>query len=128
MTVLDASAVLALLQDEPGADIVEDAVDDGAIISTVNLADVLGKMVEAGASVDHAADLVVGLFVDVEPCALQAAVDSARSRAVTAKAGLSLGERVCLALARSRDLPIVTADRAWSALAEPLGLTVHASR
>lgn len=89
MTVLDASAVLALLQDEPGADIVEDAIDDDAIISAANLAEVLTKMVDAGADVERATDLV---------------------------------------LARSRDLPLITADRAWSALAEPLGVTVHAIR
>lgn len=128
MIVLDASAVLALLQDEAGADVVEDAIDGGAIISAVNLAEVLAKMADAGVSVDRAADLVLGLFVEVEPCALPAAVDSARIRDVTARWGLSLGDRVCLSLARSRALPLVTADRAWSALAEPLDVTVHTIR
>ena len=50
MMVLDASAVLTLLQDEAGADEVEDAIDNGAVISAVNLAEVLGKMVDAGAT------------------------------------------------------------------------------
>ena len=65
MTVLDASAVLALLQDEPGSDLVEDAIDGGAVISAVNLAEVVTKMVDAGAAVERAADLVLGLFVGV---------------------------------------------------------------
>ena len=128
MTVLDASAVLALLQDEPGADVVEDAIDRGAVVSAVNLAEVVTKMVDAGAAVDRAADLVLGLFVEVEPYALQAAVDAARIRSVTTERGLSLGDRACLSLARSRELSLITADRAWSEVAEPLGLTIRTIR
>ena len=71
--VLDASAVLALLQDERGADAVEDAVDEGALISAVNLSEVLAKMTDAGATAHEAADLIVSLFVEVEPFGLASA-------------------------------------------------------
>lgn len=128
MTVLDASAVLALLQDEPGADTVEDAIDEGAIISSVNLAEVLSKMVDAGASADAAAGLVLGLFTEIEPYGLQAALGSAQIRAAAPKAGLSLAGRACLTLARTLDLPVITADRDWLRVAEPLGADVRAIR
>jgi len=113
VTVLDASAVLALLQDERGADAVEDAVEGGAIISAVNLSEVLAKMTDAGATAPAAADLIVSLFVEVEPFGLTAARDAAGIRGLLPSAGLSLGDRACLALAMARGLPTITADRAW---------------
>jgi ribonuclease VapC len=126
--VLDASAVLALLQDEPGADAVEDAVDEGGVISAVNLSEVLAKMVDAGASADAAADLIVSLFVDVSPFGLESARECARIRSIVRPAGLSLGDRACLALARSRSLPAVTADRAWLHHAGAIGVEVRSLR
>ena len=128
MTVLDASAVLALLRDEPGSDAVEDAIDAGAIISSVNLAEVLSKMVDTGASVHAAADLVLGLFTEVEPFGLQAALGSAQIRAAVPRAGLSLADRACLTLAQTRGLPVITADRDWRRVAEPLGADVRTIR
>jgi PIN domain nuclease of toxin-antitoxin system len=128
VTVIDASAVLALLQDEPGADAVEEAIDRGAVISAVNLAEVLAKMADAGAAPTLAANLVLGLFVEVEPYGLAAALDSAEIRVAAPRAGLSLGDRACLSLARSRDLPVLTADHAWLALAATLGVTTDAVR
>lgn len=128
MIVLDASAVLALLQDESGADAVEDAIDEGAVISAVNLSEVLAKMVDAGASADTAADLIVSLFVDVSPFGLESARECARVRSIVRPAGLSLGDRACLALARSRNLPVITADRAWLHHAEAMGVEIRSVR
>lgn len=128
MMVLDASAVLALLQDESGADEVEDAIDSGAVISAVNLAEVLGKMVDAGAAPDAATGLVLGLFAEVEVFGLQAARDTAAIRAVAPDRSLSMGDRACLSLARLRSLPVVTADRAWRQVAGPLEVDVRVVR
>jgi ribonuclease VapC len=128
MMVLDASAVLALLQDEAGADEVEEAIDSGAVISAVNLAEVLGKMVDAGATPDAAAGLVLGLFAEVEVFGLQAARDTAAIRAVAPDRSLSMGDRACLSLARLRSLPVVTADRAWRQVAGPLEVDVRVVR
>jgi PIN domain nuclease of toxin-antitoxin system len=128
MTILDASAVLALLQDEPGADVVEDAIEDGATISAVNLTEVLAKMVDAGTAADAAADLIVSLFVEVAPFGLESARDAARIRAAARPAGLSLGDRACLSLARLRATPVITADRAWLGSSASVGVEVRSIR
>lgn len=128
MIVLDASAVLALLQDETGADAVEDAIDEGAVISALNLSEVLVRMVDAGASADAAADLIVSLFVDVSQFGLESAREGARIRSIVRPAGLSLGDRACLALARSRSLPVITAHRAWLDHAAALGVEIRSIR
>lgn len=128
MIVLDASAVLALLQDENGANEVEDAIEEGALISAVNLTEVLVKLSDAGASADAAADLIVSLFVEVAPFGLESAREGARIRSIVRPAGLSLGDRACLALARSRELPVITADRAWLDHAGDLGVEVRSVR
>lgn len=128
MIVLDASAVLALLQDEPGADAVEDAIDRGAVISAVNLTEVLGKMADAGATPDRAVDLVLGLFVEVVPFGLREAHDCAVIRVAAPRSGLSLGDRACLSLARARGLPALTADRTWAGLTRALAVDIRALR
>ena len=115
---LDASALLALLQNERGAEVVEDAIADGATISTLNLAEALSTMARKGA--DPAAALatmtergVIGGAITVAPFTLADAVEAARLRPLTAKAGLSLGDRSCLALARRLGTPALTADQPW---------------
>jgi PIN domain nuclease of toxin-antitoxin system len=122
---LDASALLALLQDERGAEVVEDAIVDGATISTVNLAEALSTMAQKGA--DPATGLatmtergVIGGAITVEPFTLADAVEAARLRPLTATAGLSLGDRACLALARRLDTPALTADQPWRGIDLPV--------
>ena len=128
MTILDASAVLALLLDEPGADAVEDAIDDGAIVSAVNLGEVLVKMADAGAAPERAIELIGGLFVEVVPYGLDTAEDGAAIRALAPESGLSLGDRACLSLARAWNRPVPTADRAWLDLAAALDVEVTSIR
>jgi ribonuclease VapC len=116
--VLDASALLAYLREEPGADIVADTIADGAIISAVNLAEVLSRSADRGADpAKLAATLAEGGLLDgaitVEPFTAADAIDTARLRPLTRDAGLSLGDRACLALARRLDNQAVTADTAW---------------
>ena len=122
---LDASALLALLQNERGAEVVEDAIADGATISTVNLAEALSTMARKGA--DPAAALatmtergVIGGAITVEPFTLADAVEAARLRPLTATAGLSLGDRSCLALARRLGTPALTADQPWQGIDLPV--------
>ena len=122
---LDASALLALLQNERGAEVVEDAIADGATISTVNLAEALSTMARKGA--DPAAALatmtergVIGGAITVEPFTLADAVEAARLRPLTAPAGLSLGDRSCLALARRLGTPALTADQPWRGIDLPV--------
>lgn len=119
--VLDASAFLAYLRDEPGADDVADAIADGAAISTANLAEVLSRATDRGADPQRLARQLTerGLLdgaISVEALVADDTVEIARLRPLTREYGLSLGDRACLALAKRLDLPAVTADTAWSRL------------
>lgn len=116
--VLDASALLAYLRDEPGADVVAETIADGASMSAVNLAEVLSRSADRGADpAKLAATLAEGGLLNgaiaVEPFTTADAIDAARLRPLTRDAGLSLGDRACLALARRLGNPAVTADTAW---------------
>jgi ribonuclease VapC len=117
--VLDASALLAYLRDEPGAEVVSEAIAGGAAVSAVNLAEVLSRVADRGR--DPAALVVrmterglLGGAIAVESFTTADAVETARLRPLTRKAGLSLGDRACLALARRLEAPALTADLAWS--------------
>ncbi len=125
--VLDASALLALLFDEPGAEIVERGLTT-SVISAVNLSEVMHKSLERGVEVESLRDDLEALGVDVLAFDGDAAAEAANMRLVTRAAGLSLGDRACLALARKLDLPAVTADRTWEGLELPDPVAVIAIR
>ena len=114
-TVLDASALLAYVQDEDGADEVETALEKGCAISSVNLAEVLSKLAEAGADPAQALGELetLGEALQIEPMDEMDAVRVASLRSRTKAAGLSLADRACLALAERLGLPVLTADRDW---------------
>ncbi len=120
--VLDASALLAYLREELGADVVAEAIAGGVVISTVNLAEVFSRSADWGADpAKLAAKLTQSGLLDgaitVEPFTAADAIDVARLRPLTRDAGLSLGDRACLALARRLGAPVLTADTAWQAAA-----------
>ena len=113
---LDASAILAQLQGEPGGSEVMDVVDGGAVdivVSSVNLCEAITKLMRDGLSAREALEAVVGYREFVvgfdEGQAIRAAELSARTQSF----GLSLGDRACLALAASRGCVAWTTDRAW---------------
>lgn len=115
---LDASALLGLLRGEPGADRVEAVLSD-AVISSVNYSEVVAKIVERGGTAELAASILDPLYLDVVEFDRPQAVEAGRLRTLTRRAGLSLGDRACLALAATRGLTVLTADRAWAELALP---------
>jgi PIN domain nuclease of toxin-antitoxin system len=123
--VLDASAVLALLHGEPGADRVASALER-ACISAVNLAEVLGRLRRAGVGREDCARAVGCLPLEVVPFDRALAAEVAELEALTAGSGLSLGDRACLATARVRRQTALTADRAWLRL--DVGVRVVAIR
>ena len=111
--VLDASALLAFLQQEPGADIVAGILDRCAM-STVNLSEAVAKLAEAGASLpDDFADTAALTLIPFDRAQAYA---SARLRPSTQAFGLGFGDRACLALAQQLGVPAITADRQWQAL------------
>jgi len=119
--VLDASALLALLKGEPGAERVAEALEQGAYLSAVNLAEVLSRLADWGedpaeAQARMAQVGLLGAAVEVLPFTGEDALEVARLRALTRAYGLSFGDRACLALARRLGLPALTAERAWAEL------------
>ena len=120
--VLDASAVLVLLLGEPGAEEVAGSLP-GALLSAVNLAEVVGKLAEAGMPESAVRRALGGLGLTMVPFDPDDAWRAGLLRPETRSAGLSLGDRACIALAQSRGAVAVTADRAWTRLG--LGATVR---
>ena len=113
--VLDASAVLVLLLDEPGAEVVAPVLSE-AVLSAVNLAEVLSKLTDRGADVRSLPEDLVAAGVLVEQMTVADAAQVAELRRIDQGRLLSLGDRCCLALERRLAVPVLTADRAWSEL------------
>jgi ribonuclease VapC len=114
--VLDASALLALLQDEPGADAVASRLP-ACTMSAVNLSEVVAKLAEHGVPVAELRAVLEGLDLDVRPFDVEAAYQAGELRRSTRDAGLTFGDRACLALAVQLGVPQMTADRAWARVA-----------
>lgn len=115
--VLDASAVLALLQAEPGCDTVLSRVERGRCwISAVNVTEVLTRLIDRGMTGSDAETAFDALDLSVAAFDDAAARSCAWLRPASRTLGLSMGDRACLALAQVRKLPALTADRAWAQL------------
>lgn len=121
--VLDASTLLCLLFDEPGADKVE-AVLHGAMIGVANYAEVIGKLIDKGHSAEAAIADLAELDLDIVALDRKQSEIAGALRVATRQAGLSLGDRACLALARATNRTALTADRAWAGIAEQAGIAV----
>ncbi len=121
--VLDSSSILAVINEEPGAEVVA-RVMTGASMSAVNYSEVIARLVDYGLDDDDALGALDALPLTIVP------VDAAQARIAgllrrrTRTHGLSLGDRTCLALAFVLGIPAVTADRAWSAMDLDLEVTV----
>ena len=107
--VLDASALLCLLNDEPGAGLIADALTR-SVIGTVNLAEVVSKLRDRGVSLDEVREALGGLHLDVRPLSTVQAFTIGDLRPSTRALGLSLGDRACLALALDVGAQVLTTD------------------
>jgi PIN domain nuclease of toxin-antitoxin system len=116
--VLDASAVLCLLQEEKGAERVAETLP-AAVIGAVNYSEVVGKLVEMGIGEATIDGLVNKLQLKVIPFDRPQARLAGSLRSTTRKLGLSLGERACLALAATEGATALTCERIWTKFEAP---------
>ncbi len=111
--VLDASAVIAYLYSETGADKVETLLEN-SIVSPINATEVLTKLVHDGLTIEEAKQTFNKLNLEIAEFDEYQSLKAAELRPLTKHLGLSLGDRCCLALAILEDLPAVTADKHWA--------------
>jgi PIN domain nuclease of toxin-antitoxin system len=131
--VLDASALLAYLNDESGAAVVEEALAATGVISAANLAEALSKIAERGGDCravvrELEQEGILGDLLEVEPLTTDDALAIAELRPVTRLHGFGLADRACLALGRRLGLPVITADTGWTQLPPAVGVRVQAIR
>src|SRR5689334_5115921 len=127
LAVLDASAILAMLLEEAGAEKLKDALSDAAV-STVNLSEVAGHYARSGVGEDDVRRVLDPLPLERVAFDEELAYGAATLLSPTRAAGLSLGDRACLALARQRSAPAMTADRSWLGVARAIGVQVELIR
>jgi len=124
--VLDASAVLAILNQESGGETLTPELLSSAAISAVNLAEVHGKLVGRGLSPDDAWEAALSPIREVVPLTAEHARLVGDLVAQTRPLGLSLGDRACLALGLALKAPVYTADKSWKKL--KVGARIHVIR
>jgi PIN domain nuclease of toxin-antitoxin system len=115
--VLDASALIAMLKNEPGADAVA-ATIASASMGVFNYAEVVSHFIHLGMPAVEVDDMLNPLPMTIIPADKLLARDAGRLRTATASAGLSLGDRFCLALAKREGVPAWTADKAWASVVD----------
>ena len=122
--VLDASAVLAVIGGEPGYEKLTPDLLSRSVCGAVNLAEVHGKLVSRGWSSEEAWEDATSPVQQVMPFDSQQARVAGDLTAQTRHLGLSLGDRACLALALSLQIPVYTAERVWKKLSLPVAVHV----
>ena len=123
--VIDASALLALLNAEPGANVVAEALQ-GSVISAVNLSEVVAKLCDAGMPEKAIHQALQPLGLEIVPFDEEQAYKAGLLRTVTHDMGISLGDRACLSLAKMLGVVALTTDRAWAELS--IGTTIKVIR
>jgi ribonuclease VapC len=125
--VLDASALLALTRREVGADKVAEILA-GSVMATVTLSEAVGYYARSGASVAEIRTVFDVLPIERVPFDEELAYVAGLLLPKTRPAGLSFGDRACLALALRMDAKALTADRAWSRIADAIGVEIELIR
>jgi ribonuclease VapC len=104
--------VIALIRQEEGWEVIRERLHH-SVISTVNISEVIHKMVEKGTPLEKASWIIRGLQIESAPFDDEQALLTASLHQPTRKHGVSLGDRACLALGLSRGWPVLTGDRRW---------------
>jgi PIN domain nuclease of toxin-antitoxin system len=128
--VIDASSVLVSIFNEPGANEVDAcaAGDNRLLISAVNMVEVRSKLLDRQMPMDVIDQVLLPLGLDEIAFDAEQALLAAQLRPITRQAGLSLGDRCCLALAKARHTAVLTSDRNWRAVSDAIGVEVILTR
>lgn len=124
--VLDASVMIAMLNQEPGAEQITPDLLGSSVTSTVNLAEVQSKLVDRGTRPDDAWQATMSAVNEAIPFTVEQAKATGNLIAETRRLGLSLGDRACLGLAIALKAPVYTTDNSWKNL--KLGIRIHVIR
>lgn len=128
-TLLDASAILAFLQAEPGDDVVRQALHDGTcVVSAANHSEVIAKAIDRGANAQALQAILAELAYAIVDVKAEDGTQAGLMRDTTRKIGLSLGDRLCLATAQRLQARVLTADRPWLTVAKALRIDVQCIR
>ncbi len=128
-TLLDASAVLAFLQGEPGAELVQIALEaDHCWVGAANQAEIIAKSIDRGIDNESLKAVLADLAYTVVAITPEDGAQAGWLRQTTRALGLSLGDRLCLAQAQRLKARVLTADRPWLNVASDLGLTIQCIR
>ena len=128
-TLLDASAVLAFLQGEPGAELVRAALEaDNCWVGAANQAEIIAKSIDRGVDRPSLQAVLADLAYTVVAITPEDGAQAGWLRQQTRAMGLSLGDRLCLAQAQRLNAKVLTADRPWLNVAADLGLTIQSIR
>jgi len=115
--VMDTSVLLAFLFNEKGASRVEALLNDGlGVISSVNYAELVSKLVEKGMPLTEVQQVIDSLELEFVAQNKEQAIITGELRTVSKEFGLSLGDRACIAMAKEAQLPVLTADQVWQKL------------
>jgi PIN domain nuclease of toxin-antitoxin system len=129
LAVLDASAVIAFLQDEPGANVVALALQaDDCVVTAANHAEIIAKAIDRGADFESITSILADLDYRVVDITAADGVSAGRMRPLTRSIGLSLGDRLCIATAKRLGAKILTADRPWLTVTASLELDIRCIR
>ena len=123
--VFDSSVVIAILKQSPGFSTAESSISD-ALISTVNMSEVATYLARNSVPKDTIQEVLASFPIQVVPFEESLAIQTGCLYSSCKHLGLSLGDRACLALAMSRKMPVLTADRVWSKL--DLGISIQVLR
>ena len=129
VTVLDASAIIAFLQGEQGSEVVGQALhSQRCVVSAANQAEVIAKALDRGAEPDAIKMILADLSYQVVELSVADGEQAGWMRGQTRSSGLSLGDRLCLALAQRLKARVLTADRAWLGVGQILRLDIECIR
>ena len=125
--VLDASALLAMIYEEPGQEKVKEMLSH-SLISTVNFSEVIAKVLDRQPELSKIMVLTLldSFRLNCIDFGEEQAEIAGELRRLTKEYGLSLGDRCCLALAKQKKLKVLTADRQWAQI--DLGVEIELIR